>query len=141
MKICKTCGEEKNEFLDFRTQIRKTGREYVDPMCKKCRYANQKEYLKHYTLKCKYNMSAADRELILKSQDGKCKLCGKKFDGKIKINVDHDHKTKVIRGLLCPKCNRGLGQFDDDTRLLEKAIDYLKNANALKELYIQGERI
>jgi len=40
--------------------------------------------------------------------------------------MDHCHKTNKIRGLLCGKCNSAIGFFDDDTELLEKAIDYLK---------------
>ena len=40
--------------------------------------------------------------------------------------VDHDHKTNKIRGLLCNSCNRGLGYFRDDIRMVRKAAKYLE---------------
>jgi hypothetical protein len=41
------------------------------------------------------------------------------------IAIDHSHITNHIRGLLCNKCNLGLGFFRDDLNLLQNAIDYL----------------
>jgi hypothetical protein len=65
-------------------------------------------------------------------QNGKCAICflpetSKSNNEKIKnLAIDHCHKTGVIRGLLCQKCNIGLGAFLDNPDLLKKAIIYLK---------------
>lgn len=42
------------------------------------------------------------------------------------LDVDHDHETGEIRGLLCSRCNGGLGLFCDNPSLLKKAIAYLE---------------
>ena len=33
-----------------------------------------------------------------------------------------------FRGWLCTRCNTGIGLFDDDTKLLQEAINYIKNS-------------
>jgi hypothetical protein len=43
-----------------------------------------------------------------------------------RLQVDHDHETKVIRGLLCYRCNSALAAFGDSVEGLETALAYLK---------------
>jgi hypothetical protein len=40
--------------------------------------------------------------------------------------IDHCHKTRTVRGLLCGKCNVGLGYYDDNPAFLRKAADYIE---------------
>ena len=82
----------------------------------------------------KYGISTVEREELLISQDRKCKLCSVEvafYDGR-KVDIptargalDHCHTTGVIRGVLCSKCNMGLGLFKDNIETMEKAIAYL----------------
>jgi hypothetical protein len=63
---------------------------------------------------------------ILSEQGGKCAICKTSEWGYNGPAIDHDHKTGKARGLLCMKCNTGLGHFDDSFELLNTAIEYLK---------------
>jgi hypothetical protein len=65
---------------------------------------------------------------LLKKQGGACAICGKSSGWKANggnLVVDHCHKSKNVRGLLCPSCNRGLGQFEDNPDFLKKAVWYV----------------
>lgn len=77
-------------------------------------------------LKRVFGLSIEEYENILKNQNGGCAICGRKKE-KINLAVDHSHKTGKIRGILCMKCNHGIGYFNDDVLLLEKAIKYINN--------------
>jgi hypothetical protein len=46
-----------------------------------------------------------------------------------RLSIDHSHNSKNIRGLLCKKCNTGIGMFKDNIQLLENAINYLKGTS------------
>jgi len=83
--------------------------------------------MKEWTLKTFYNLSLDEFNDIFEKQNGCCAICGiHQSQLKKTLCVDHDHKTGQIRGLLCNKCNRGIGMFNDDVILLETAIKYLK---------------
>ena len=66
---------------------------------------------------------------MLNEQQGVCAIC-KKPEFKRLLSVDHCHSTGQIRGLLCSKCNLGIGNLEDSTGSLESAIDYLLKAKA-----------
>jgi hypothetical protein len=93
-------------------------------------HMNNKIKTKEYKVKKKYGITLNEVYQILDKQEGKCAICGTHQDdlGKA-LAIDHDHKINNVRGLLCDKCNRGLGHFNDDIILLQKAIEYLKNNN------------
>lgn len=68
-----------------------------------------------------------------KHQCGLCAVCGKPETavhgqtGKtLSLAIDHCHKTGKVRGLLCRKCNIGIGGFGDDPILLRAAVTYLE---------------
>jgi hypothetical protein len=75
-----------------------------------------------------YHIYAISEEVYQKmviEQRGRCAICE---DNSRLLCIDHDHTTKQVRGLLCSKCNSGLGFFKDNTILLMKAKDYLDRA-------------
>jgi len=57
-------------------------------------------------------------------QGGCCKIC-RKPPKKNRLAVDHDHETKIVRGLLCLRCNYALGGFDS-LLLAERVVEYLR---------------
>lgn len=61
---------------------------------------------------------------------GTCAICGKKANG-TKLCVDHDHKTKFVRGILCAHCNKALGLFYDSPELMHKATEFIDNPPGL----------
>lgn len=76
-----------------------------------------------------YGVSQADYDRMLAEQGGVCKICGgiSKGESFTALAVDHDHKTGLVRGLLCRACNAALGQMEDDPALLRAAAAYLES--------------
>lgn len=93
----------------------------------KCKICAKRWHLKYY-----HGVTLEELTLLYAQQNGKCAICGEVMDlwaersSPNKTNLDHNHTTGKRRKLLCGKCNRGLGCFNEKTDLLEKAINYLK---------------
>jgi hypothetical protein len=76
-----------------------------------------------------YGISLADQERMIVEQGGACALCREMFPEKRTTNtlhVDHCHTTKKVRGILCMRCNTGLGALGDTVESLERALAYLR---------------
>lgn len=76
-------------------------------------------------LRMLYGLSVEQYEAMLKDQGAACAICGKTNRSGRRLSVDHDHATGAIRGLLCAKCNQGLGLLQDSPELLGAAAAYL----------------
>lgn len=86
------------------------------------------ELRRNTALKTKFGITLAEYEEMFDKQNGVCAICLQQEVLKNKrLAVDHNHVTGKIRGLLCGKCNKGLGLFSDDFQLIMKAVNYLKN--------------
>ncbi len=121
----------------------------------KCRKINREEYHKNYKatfeyrkgrriyqksqknktrlLKKYFNLSFEDYQKMVRQQSNKCAICGdkeriKRNGNKMELAIDHSHRTGKVRGLLCQRCNRGLGLFKEDILRLQNAIKYLKKS-------------
>jgi len=55
-----------------------------------------------------------------------CNICKTPIKRGKKFHIDHCHKTGVVRGALCNKCNVGIGLMQENPVVLQSAIDYLK---------------
>ena len=96
----------------------------------------RKKSQKFIGIKCRYGLTREQYEELLEKQKGRCAICTILMDSSqsnLIPTVDHVHlenelrnSHKKVRGLLCGRCNRGLGQFQDNVEVLEKAAQYLK---------------
>ena len=82
--------------------------------------------LRKYYLKALYGLTLDQYTRMLAEHGGGCAICSKKPKPGKMLNVDHNHLTQQVRGLLCSGCNNGLGLFGDTTGGLRKAIQYLE---------------
>lgn len=128
-KVCELCG---NKYPP---------RNYNQRWCDECTGFN-----KHYKRVRNHGLPASLYEKMFEEQGGKCKVCQKKFETctnsrhKKTLFVDHDHETKQVRGLLCPRCNMGLS-FLDDSRWHGAAIEYITAAkNDPRPAFVRGSR-
>lgn len=144
MKKCTTCGEQKSLDMFYKSATYKDGLSY---RCKTCDYAARNAYhKKHYHLvreklranqrKSKYGLDEEAFTLLLAKQGGKCGICFIELSQEFgrhhlpnKLVVDHCHVTGKVRGLLCTKCNKGIGLLGDSIDSLYKALEYLKDAD------------
>jgi recombination endonuclease VII len=87
-----------------------------------------------FAMQCRYRRQwniTYDEYLTLKRfQKGRCAACNKRPVER-RLAVDHDHQTKMLRGLLCSRCNMVLGHLEDSIQLLLNMIAYLSNPPAV----------
>lgn len=78
--------------------------------------------------KSKYGITFAERDAMLVAQGNKCAACGtSEPGGKYKTwHMDHCHKTKRNRGILCHGCNVSLGHMKDDPEKIRCLADYIE---------------
>ena len=129
IKRCGKCKTWKSISLFSKNRRREDG---LQDQCKECMQVhNDRNNPKNETyfwerhLLAKYGITAEDYNYMLEQQRGGCAICFQSNTSGRRLAVDHNHDTGEVRGLLCGRCNIGLGQFGDNVDNLEAAIDYL----------------
>ncbi len=149
-KPCAKCGVWQPLEAYYRTANTLDGR---DSSCVTCRKAGMKAYrtenkaalsvrnrarydpqARRIRALKNYNMTLDQLRLMQYSQSGACAICSVGFDER-EQNVDHDHTTGEVRGLLCESCNLALGHFKDDIGSLRSAVSYLENTSSTGARY------
>jgi hypothetical protein len=123
--ICSECG-----LTDIYSNSTKNKSGGLQFRCKS--HVNQNRF-------ARYGITYEDYNDLVKLQGNLCAICGepetaRAWNDKSKsktLHVDHDHETGQVRGLLCQKCNTGLGGLKDDIKLLKLAIEYLEKWQSL----------
>lgn len=154
MKTCRKCGIDK-PFSDYyksgkymRSWCKECDLAYQrsyyaeNPERVKARASNwRKRYSKEYSkrrkelrkkyyaaeLARKHKVPKSQIESMLANRGDNCHACGKVFEavGKHRRNLDHCHKTNVIRGFLCTRCNTILGLCDESATVLNNIKKYM----------------
>lgn len=140
-KTCSKCRVSKplSEFW----KDNRPGRSYM-ARCKACKHAAVTQYRKNNPgldrrrywanrdsererhLVRKYGITLAVYATMLDAQNGRCAICKRPEPADKLFDVDHDHITGVVRGLLCTSCNRMIGHAGDNCETLRAAADYLE---------------
>lgn len=141
MIICSTCKTSKpdshfgSSLVHGKKRCLKCGREAVKKSYEKhkeMRVNKSREYRKNNPdagrdakFKYKYGIDLVEYTRLFMLQKGKCAICNKKYNKK--LDVDHCHDTKKVRGLLCRSCNLGIGQFKHSVAIIDSAVKYLED--------------
>lgn len=136
-KPCTKCGLVK-EPGDFYASIKR--RDGLTSWCRDCTKANSRaqgrEKHREWKLAQKYQLTPEQYADMLQAQGGRCAIRDVPQSASARaFAVDHDHACcpgkhscgDCVRGLLCIKCNLGLGSFEDDAERLRSAADYLES--------------
>ena len=137
-KTCTKCLEVKDLSQFYKASHMKDGKNSICRVCIRIRlnahrklnpqlYKNydKKYYAKYGGRLKRYGLSKAEYTILLHLQGSACAICKTPDNGK--LYIDHDHATGNIRGLLCNRCNAGLGMFKDSSTVLLLAISYLSS--------------
>jgi hypothetical protein len=134
MKTCQRCETAQPVDCFYKTSKKSTRRRNVCKKCVSMQYTatpttpEQKEQKQANHRLRKYGVTREDYASMMDSQGGVCAICAEGCDLHGHLCVDHDHATGEVRGLLCHRCNAGLGYFKDDQALMRAAIGYVSGA-------------
>ena len=125
----KTPEERKKYYLQNKKRINAQQRAYYAKNKNKIN-ARQRKYNKENSEKRKnailkniYGITLDQYNEIFKKQKGKCAICNRhQKDLTRTLCVDHNHKTKEVRGLLCVTCNTDVSVVENR---LEEMLKYL----------------
>jgi len=101
-------------------------RRNTDPVLRKRDRVNKRKK----SLQKNYGLTLKDYEQMLETQNNRCAICSIRHTENKKLQVDHNHLTGKVRGLLCKSCNFLVGTFESRLALLMQAGRYLYNADS-----------
>ena len=126
--------KHRKELIAASVQYRKKHKDKTNEAARKYRRVHKievNERNRWRKLLIRHGITKDQYEQLFRSQDGKCAICRTELNKK--LAVDHDHKTNMIRGLLCHKCNMALGILEDR---VDAMIEYLNKPTTIKWLGI-----
>lgn len=138
---CAECGRRKNSNRYYKHRDRYLVEMKIAYQKRKKRVSEENKerrkkdpsFFKNGKLRSEFGISLNQYESISCIQKHKCAICGNKETivdkrtGKTRaLAVDHCHKTKRTRGLLCMACNQGIGNLKESPHIIQSALNYLQ---------------
>jgi hypothetical protein len=144
-KLCNKCRIEKplSEFYEAIDKRYGKERKIHRTVCKICDRKRKNEWdarpesmmlKREKHLKSKYGISISEYESLSKKQNHQCAICKTSTPGgRYNVfQVDHSHEDGSVRGLLCCRCNMGIGYLNEDIQYFTNAIQYLEQSKQLQ---------
>jgi recombination endonuclease VII len=89
------------------------------------------EHHKDINARWRYGVAHGTYARMFEEQGGKCAICETTDTAPTgRFHIDHCHDTGKVRGLLCQKCNLGIGHLKHDPEIIRSAISYLAERGA-----------
>lgn len=82
-------------------------------------------------LRSRFGLTVDEFNVLVALSDCVCGICRNQETRSRRLSLDHDHRTGLVRGFLCSRCNLLLGSADDNVGRLEAAVRYLKSTAKL----------
>lgn len=131
-RVCQNCG------TSYTLGVDSTLHKYCKVKCRNAHhnkhsgkiYRNSdkgKASMRRWRLFKEFNLTEQDYDSMFAKQNYSCAICKTKEPTGYNWHVDHCHTTNKVRGILCSKCNQGLGLFNDDGNILMSAKEYLES--------------
>lgn len=119
---CKNCESPAGEKWCYACKTHKSIESFTSKSktnkCDEC--LRDYEWVRH--LVRSYGITVEDYQRVYDRQEGKCWICQERG----RLVIDHNHADPIgFRALLCSNCNTGLGMFQDQPILLNRAAQYL----------------
>jgi hypothetical protein len=133
-KRCGNCLEVK-PLEDFNLRrASPDGRQYYCRVCyslyipvwRRAGGTTRRRYLLDRNLRANYGIGIERFEAMLAEQEGLCYICRLPPPKGGRLVPDHNHRTKVVRRLLCGLCNVAIGMAGEDPDRLRRMAAYLE---------------
>jgi hypothetical protein len=139
--LCSTCYEARRRYINpdrnaymieylkryYESNPVEHAKRYAARQADPVMRARDKISKKNWARKSKYGLNTIELKAMLEGQESLCALCSQAITDTTMI-PDHCHESGKVRGLICRRCNTGLGLFGDNIEGLRRAIDYLERS-------------
>lgn len=129
---CKDCAAER-ERRSLPRPANLRAAPHPGPRC----YSHHKQYRKlskagahERRVQKVYGLKPGEYGQIYVAQGQVCAICRRATGATRALSVDHDHKTGLVRGVICRPCNDLLGHIRDDLETARRIFAYLLNPPA-----------